>query len=1389
MNLFNSKSKSNSTDATPSAEPRSLRANVAYARLEPRQVLSASFVFGTGGLILDSFDAGQDLSMAQQSVEIDGITQDAYVFDVASGSWSGSAVNPLVELESVSGGVNNRLEVATAFLGSPTNANLILNGSTTTGSEVGFSQTSSMVTFDSLDISNFTNLDRSLSLNTAGDIAASDLTVADSNPTDGFDPAVDLRIKTQGHVLVGGTLQNLVVNQDAEIILTAEGAASDVVVSSHVETALGNISVRTDDALIVAPTGTLQSGLTGNINVATGLDGLTGTDGDEIRMESGSLMDAGTGQVSLNTVLGGDVKLGTVTTLNAGDAITISSGGNIVDNLDTEAANLVAANGRINLNSDGDIGSSRTADIEVQAKFLRFDSGGEIHLTDNAFGLTVDRTSIAMGGGELRSSDFLTIGADVRVGGSTVFAAGNSASIDDNLTINNDAVVQLIAGSDETLEFFAGDDVVIESGQIVTSGLGEHAVKIAADHEGAADADRGSITNGPGTGAMIVTNDLELVAFDGIGDASSGPTVDRAMRVDVDRLVASNLGPNDLRIDELGSINLVDLSTNNGAIFVTAADSISVSQIDSADDLTLTASDGTIRDNPDGQIKVASHARFVAGSLIELTDLQSDLLQVAGNASFEADNVSVGQDQQAAGSAVALNTFLGSVTINSESAIIVEDDATVLAGVNQVGQLSVASADNLTNLAGTELVVTGHTQLNAPNGIFLGGQTNDSFEFNTLGVVADNVHVELDSSVILDGRAPNQAPADLGKLASHGTEIDQTLFVTSTGSIVQTDGQLDAANFGLKSSEYVHLARIAARNENVAIAAGTAGVLTDATTIQNINALADVVNSEVNPDLPQSIALIHDGTMNVSTVDSPFASQSLAGLTTTDGSIFAEAKNQISIQQDIVAQSPSNDPQVTIYAETGTTANSGIHFDGGKVEVAGPSNIGIVNKLQTTAIFFDQDGFVLPGTTEILVLNTDGTANQDIVVEYADSGESGYRVIIVWDKDNQPGQPVEIINTFVSDPNLDTEEHEDQILKDNESIVRPIGANEGGTETFSKFPVYSKEAVIAHQDNPNVFSTVTIRSDQDINLFSGNLANLDNSLNETTQTLRAEFDAPKRSDPVLPRNNRINPIEIKAAPELPISSNSPDISSSLTFSRDVQPFETGDLKWVLVEIPVTEMETSDGDVILKDPTKIYSPAEDADVNDLDDEIGENEVEKIIREIETDEKAESGYWYKVFKDYRNRDDELFFYHFKTGELQSTDSEPQSDFERRPELPSENDNTDESGNDLEGEDSDRLEPDLEESSQPGIKSGISFDMPRSSSHALSAGSLMMAGLLIHGSKNESQLPLKTTQINGLRPSAWDSKNADPDPPKFGRLDRLKRKIEGIFRRKNRESSTSR
>ena len=323
-----------------------------------------------------------------------------------------------------------------------------------------------------------------------------------------------------------------------------------------------------------------------------------------------------------------------------------------------------------------------------------------------------------------------------------------------------------------------------------------------------------------------------------------------------------------------------------------------------------------------------------------------------------------------------------------------------------------------------------------------------------------------------------------------------------------------------------------------------------------------------------------------------------------------------------------------------------------------------MNSNQTFANFFDTDGFVFDDTTTVLTLNPDGTASQDIVIEYGNLGEAGYRVGIVFDSQNQVGNPIEDINLFTPSNTTASEAFEDVLFQQNTVTRLLIGGNEGGRETFSKVEDFTAAAIIDHFDDPNVFSDITVRNDQDINLFSGSLESVDNSLNETQQQLlQAVLDLPKGGALPAPAINMINSIEVKPTFDLPFDSPPPLDQTTSIFDREVAPFESGELRWVQVEIPIDDLEMVGDEVVLKQPTLLYPAIDDA-AEQVFENVGENETDRIARQIERSPAAEPGYWYRIFKAYENRDDELIFYYYKTGEVESDSADPAESEETLP-----------------------------------------------------------------------------------------------------------------------------
>lgn len=614
----------------------------------------------------------------------------------------------------------------------------------------------------------------------------------------------------------------------------------------------------------------------------------------------------------------------------------------------------------------------------------------------------------------------------------------------------------------------------------------------------------GQVKDGGDTDVDIISESPNaLVTIEsalGIGDGNPIESL-------VSRLDASSLLTGDIELSEGTDIELLDVDTVDGAIQIIAAGdiqaidvatgeteavednadnlnlvstggSIFASRMFSVDDILLTANSGSIQDEPGGFTEATANGTFMAQDLIDIANSTTNRITVGEVATFEADQVRIGQDSMPAGDAAAQNVFFGSLQISADGAIVTEDDSMLLTGTSQVASnMALASGDNIENTSGARILSElAQVQLNALNHVFLGNQANDEVRFGSLGIVTIDVHLELEAGVELVGDAPDQDPAVFGTDDSFGTEVDQTLYMESAGEIIQATGDLHVRNLALAAQDYVHLASVKDFNELIAISAITPGALTDPTLIAQLEALGNVENSEVDSSLPQSIAWLHQGTADINMVASPTGIGVVDGLVSSDGSMFASAVDAIMINRDVVATSISGDPQVTVYVANGTTTNPGIVFNQTEIRVDGTQNLGIVNQPFTTATFFDAQGFVFRGTTEFLVLNPDGSADQNIVLEYANPGEAGYRVGVVWDNQNQPGNPVENPNTFVANVNDASEAYNDAIYVDNPTTIHPLGGNEGsGQETIPKIAEYSKDAIIAHQFDPKVFSEVTVR--------------------------------------------------------------------------------------------------------------------------------------------------------------------------------------------------------------------------------------------------------------------------------------------------------------------------
>lgn len=1200
QNLRRESSQTNASDFHDAFVP-------AYTRLESRQLLSATFMtIGTAELVLDDFDDGQNLSFSQGTADVNQTAQDSYIFRLASGSWTGDASSPLIEIENFAGGINNQLEIATSyFMNSPANSQLTIDGSTNSGGMVEFDQTSANLQFGSLQLSNFANDNRGFTLAAGGNVTLENVTVFDSDPDDSFAPAATYNVSVDGPLQLLGNNGNLIDASGADVTLLSQ------------------------NSIVMAGDATLH---------ATG------------------------GPVFIATVGDGDISLSSVSSGANGDAISIVAGGDVTDVRTTAGDVIAAPTGRIEIVAGGGIGAAGFGAIDVNSQGLQYSAQDAAHF-ESTEKITVDADSGSSGGSMIAGE--IDVLANITTSDRFEFRTTASVGAGDFL-LDNAAQIRLNASGDSTINIEAINDIQIADGQVVASGGGQHTVSVRSAGPG------GSLTNAIGTSPSIVTNKLDVDVGAGIG------TVGEPFRTDVDQLSANIRNTGDLFLAESDGIELVQVATADGAIDIEAGGSVIATNVraqenetieDNSDTLSILSNSvdvrlgqvfaadgmiveaaGNIEQLPGSSIRSDAGVNFVAGDAIRLASSPSESIDIQSHAQFMANTVEIGVDGFAAGEPAANNVSFGSVEFDATEVILVEDDATKLAGDTSAAKIFIASGGDVTN-DDNAILNASQAQIETAGNVVLGASGNDQISLDSVGLVASNVHLEVDSDLEIVGQKIESpvSPA-IGQALQQRTQVQQTLFLVADGSVEQSIGDLCAKRLGIQATGHVHLSSIASFNEAIAIAAGASQNVSDAAINSTLETLEGIPNSDVDADRAQAIAFRHQGSASIETVTSHHNLNATSGLSSTEGSITALANQSIDIRQNITAASGTIDPQVTLWSAAGSSDDPAIEFLGGQILVTGPTNFGSVNSNQTFANFFDDDGFVFEGTTKLLTLSPDGTASQDIIVEYGRPGEAGYRIGVVWDALNESGSPRENINLFVPLVDVDSEAYNDPVYQNNTVTRHQLVGNEGGRETISKVAPFSREAIIAHTDEPNVFANVTVRNDQHINLFSGELSTLDNSLNETQQRLLlAELDAPKKASPILPTINEFEPLEVKTVDAVPLDSPTPLEQTASLFGRKTAPFEKGELQWIQVAIPIDDLEMNGAEVTLRHPSRFYPASESAEENDFEN-VGENETDRIVEQIEGSTEAEPGYWYRIYKSYDNRDDELIFYYFKTGEAE-------------------------------------------------------------------------------------------------------------------------------------------
>ncbi len=652
-------SKESKSHSTQAARFKLAPPPISFRRLEPRRVLSVNATFAAGVLNIEILAAEGSTDASLMS---DGSTHffvDAngnQTYDAGAGELQGL----LAQLNQVQvvgdAGIGNfswRSDFSLSPLGAPSGnavevsqvANIDLSATASVAGNVSLSAAQSIqlggelaiqgdlnaqtaspsgqianIAGGSLEVAGHTDLSaHAIDLgNQAGDqLSLNSLTITSDGAVDISEDGSATDIATQ---LTGANTANLLhlsnngsitlangatITVDGELQLSANGVDADLDVDGSITSINGNVDLLASNQVTLGSSASMMVGGNGALSIGAQGSGIDLTDGSQLSVDQGSVFLSATG------VPGAEIHLSQISSGSGSTAtFTVEATGDILDGTAGEAANISAPTGTLVLRSlNGSIGAdpgNAAGDIDIDVQNLQFQAGaalGTVHVTDLAGGLRIHAVSQSGASAIVSALSPLVIAANVNVGASSTFTAGDSPLAGDNLTIENAAIVTLTSVATATLTFNAGDDIVfLNGGQIVTAG-GSHEVILNADRDhagvGAADGDRGSITQNTPATVEVTTNLLTAVA---------------AGQIDLDTLVdildARSTDMGDISIRDGSSIQLDHVETTNGSIEVSAVLNLLALNVHAVGSVGLQA--GGDIDQP-GSVWAASDVQLDAG--------------------------------------------------------------------------------------------------------------------------------------------------------------------------------------------------------------------------------------------------------------------------------------------------------------------------------------------------------------------------------------------------------------------------------------------------------------------------------------------------------------------------------------------------------------------------------------------------------------------------------------------------------------------------------------------------------------------------------------------------------------------------------------------------------
>ncbi len=619
------------------------------------------------------------------------------------------------------------------------------------------------------------------------------------------------------------------------VTLNADGANSDVNINAAITTASGGaVTITADDSIIFAAAGDITAGGAGNISVTANTNNASGDSFNQISMNAGTTIDAGSGTITFAStgINAGTLNITGLTTTNSSDtAVTLNTNSSITDAGDT-SVDIVATNGRIVMTANIGIGDSGAIEITASSidavnsvsnsiaiaetdsisiqRLANSASGANITFTANAGTIT-----IASGG-----SGVTSVNGDINI-----TATGTTSDLLVNKTITS-------GSGGGQIELKADDDITLTSGiDLITPGTGN--LFLVADN----DTDNtGAIS---GTGELKMNGGaLKLVAGSGIG--TSGTTLvskgvtSFAASTNSGGIFLTNTGTAGVALNATTVDSLVGVTATSGDITISnTSGNFSTAQIVTATGSTITISainmsfnsggilsNGGVDLNATGTLNVSNGVQIIADNDANGTDTLS------------VDAVGVTLNGSSSGSENLKNKGGGAITISSSGDVSLDDNSiglssggalAILAGTNRVfttsstGPLITLSTGGSLRLVGSEIgtstnpiFTTGLTKLagTATSGGFY--LTNNSITDVNSNTIGGSVGISASGNIIIKNPLGGFTFTDLVSSSNGSITLETKFSITdlngSAGSLSALNGTVTAkisdsgSSFGISSN-------------------------------------------------------------------------------------------------------------------------------------------------------------------------------------------------------------------------------------------------------------------------------------------------------------------------------------------------------------------------------------------------------------------------------------------------------------------------------------------------------------------------------------------------------------------------------------------------------------